>query len=700
MPSGLITLRAGGLGGIDERWAAEAQNAAVLQDARRDPRGGWTRCGGYRAILEPVTDPKDGVSTISAFLGEGKIHSMHWVAHHNGGIQYLLFEMGSQLVYFNGSTQSWEVLASDRYETDQPWQRTQYVSVGNNTWIINGQNAPLRFDGERLHRAGFDGPPAAPTARCINEGFVCGSTLPDMGLGAASTYDDGGHGLYAWVRTLVNEFGTESPPSAASNVVTWADQPLEDIKDNDANVMQWADVGGSRYFADLDLPDSNDEGAVASRLYRTRDATLGTLNYGTTYHFLREIKTKTRIKLIDVASDAALLSPLDPMAFGPWPKGAKYIVSWQGCTWAAGMPEYPDRLARSAPLQSENFPPGNIYTIGGSDSGEITGLYASKNVLFVFTRRAVFIVVGNPVSGFEPRDFSNEDGCDAPNSIREIPGAGVVFASRLGVYLIPLTEAAIDVPGSRPVRISRQVDDFWRNRVTHTALMNAYGRVYRPDEEYVLLLPVDGQPENSVALVFHYAGGRADWSFRPKQPFACAVESHDHRRCLFMGSNDDEDHPGVHVYSPGWPDKDGEAIEFKYETTPLEYGLGKYENFSVKTVQVWVLGYGNTDVRLDYYIDRRQAKKNATQKRRDAQDPTYQIPVWGKAKWSATETWYKHRPIPIRFDIDATCREFAFHVEPESRIQIIDWELGIKPGPTREIRTLNTAIPTGTAPNK
>lgn len=695
MPDDLILLRTAGLGGVNERWTPEMQAAARFEDARRDPRGGWTRCGGYRAILDPVEDPKDG-GEIPAFTGTGVVNSMHWSAVHNGGIQYLIWEMGGKLVYFNGSTKSWEVLKTDRYTTSQPWQRTQYVSVGNNTWILNGENQPLRFDGERVHPAGFASAPTSPSCRGIVEGFVAGTSYANLGLGNANTYDDSGDGEYVYVRTEVNEFGTESPPSPVSNAVRWREQPLGEVTTPDG-IMP--DPLGTKYFVEVDVPAADGRDTVASRIYRCRNAVEGTLNYGTTFYFVREVRTSARVKFIDIVPDSAMGSKMDPTQFGPWPRGAKYAVFWQNTMWVAGMAEYPNRLAYSGPLQLENFPGNNFFNVGDGRGGEITGLYAAKNALIVFMRRGIYVVFGNARDGFYLRDYAKEDGSEAPNAICEIPGVGVMFVSRAGVKVIPLGEAALEIPAARPQPLGNELQDTWRHRVNHGALMNACARVYHHDEEVWLLVPIDGQPDNRLACIYHYGRGRGDWTFRPNMPFSCMVESGDHRGHLFLGSHDDTNHPGVHVYSPGWADKDGDAIEFVYETVPMDFGIGRYESFSVKTLQLFVLGYGHKDARVDYYKDRRATPDNAVQKRRDQQDPTYEIPVWGATRWSATETWYRHRPLPLRFDPNVTCREFAFRMTPEGRVQILDWEVGLK-GTVREVRTLNPAIPTGSAPNR
>ena len=689
MPADLQLVRAGRLGGLDQSWIPAPGNAARLEDATWDSQGGWKDCGGYRAILDPLLDDKEQPPVlIDAFVGVGKVNSMHWFSQHNTGIQFLLWEMGTDLVMFNGSTKGWDVLATSRYTTTSPWQRTQYCSVGNNTWIINGEDAPLRFDGERMHPAGHDVIPSAPDCTGVDQGFVWGTTFQDLGLGTARTGTDRGEAAYSYMLTEVNEFGTEGPPSGVSNKVIWVDDPDDSLGDT---------VPGPKYFLLVDIPKASGTHVITRRLYRCRNSYSGALSYSATHYFCREVDTPGRVRYIDALPDSDLGTKLDRLGFGPWPRGAKFIKNWQGTTWLAGMPEYPDRVAFSAPLQFENFPPLNILNIGTSDAGEITALYASKNALIVFKRRGIYIVFGDHSTGFQSRTLTEDVGCHACNSVRELPGFGVIFASDSGVYVLASEDGTADTV-TLPVPIHGPIQDFWQHRVTKAALANAYGELCHDEKEYWLALPVDGQSENSTVLVYNWA--QRVWSERPNIPMACAAESHDHRGYFFFGSNDDVNHPGVHVYSHGWPDKDGDDINFLYETTPMEFG-GRYENFSVMTLQVFVVTYGNVNLDLNYYKDRQPTSKNTSVKVRDSQDLEFKLPVWDTAKWSTTETWQRHHPASVRIDPSITCREFAFRLEGDSRIQIVDWEIGIRPGPDRgNVRTINGAIATGSAGDK
>ena len=201
-PGGQRALRGTGFSGVDEHHTQPPASFSYLQDARWDDRGGWEMCGGTQKIL------KDSQG-VSPFAGEGEVTSLFWYCQHNGVPQRLLWEMGSKLVYFDGPGKSWIELASDRYTTDMPWQRTQYVQMGNDVWIVNGVNEPLRFDGRSTYSAGFRGRAPTVTAECVSEGFLVGSSgLPALGLGSAATETTDGGGEYGYLLTEVNAKGT------------------------------------------------------------------------------------------------------------------------------------------------------------------------------------------------------------------------------------------------------------------------------------------------------------------------------------------------------------------------------------------------------------------------------------------------------------------------------------------------------------
>lgn len=687
-------LRIEGIEGIDERWAVQPDRSLVLQDVRYDMRGGWERCGGTAKIL--LDD-----QGVNPFAGQGKVNSIHWFSRHNGGPQYLLFELDDKLVYFDGSNQSWVELKSNRYTTSQPWQRTQYAAVGNNCWILNGENDPIRFDGRTAHKAGFDGPAPSVTVEGPGEGFLWGTTYASLGLGTpaiadrqiiATQYADGSPGTaeYAYVMTEVNEFGTESPPSPLYGAVRWRIDPSS---------VSVGGVPGPKYFATVRVPLPSGEHVMKRRLWRTVNTYGLTLGQARTFYLAAEIDGQGSFPYVDALPDSNLGRQLVPARLGPWPKGAKYMAFYKGRAFYAGMPDNPDRVVYSEVGDPENVPVTNWIAIGNADSGAITGLHETKNALIVFKRRGIHMIMEDD-GRTSPTDkaITREVGCAAPNSIRDVPGLGVVFASDDGIYRLVGSIQQGDVPVEIK-RISDGLGDFWAWKVNRTAMLNAWGEVYHRDGEYWLSVPMGGVPDNKMVLVYHYIVDA--WSFRPDLNAACLAETHDHRGYLFVGSNSEDDHPGVHIYSPAYTTKDGVDVAFEARSNWIDLG-GVYQHFTPTRVTIRALTYGTGQLTVTTYRDRRASAINVGGQARTQEDPEFStdtLPVWGEAVWSTTERWARASPTVYAVSIGAgdagsVCKEFQVQVTSSSRTQMLGFSVNINPGPL--IPALDSVVATGT----
>lgn len=660
--------------GLADGWAPAPNYADVAQDLELDPRGGWREAAGFDQI---VLDSGGA----SPFVGVGTVKSMFWFSQQNGGIQWLLWEQGGTLVHFNGSLSTaakWTTLATGRYQTSMPSSGTQYVAVGNNVWIFNGEDVPLRFDGVTTYQAGFTG--AAPTVSVdgFSEGFVHGSSS-GLGLGDEATADADGGCATAYVMTETNEFGTESPPSPVAASVSWTVA---------------AGSGTTRYFTRVVVPPRSRADVVSQTLYRCMNARGAGLQDQSVFYKLTEFRGAEGCVYVDDAPDSYLGPALDPAQFGPWPAGARYGGHFKGCMFLAGMPSEPDVVVYSSPVSIENFPTANFFRVGDPDSGEVTGIYPTRNALVVFKRRGIYLITGDPRAGFVARTLTKDVGCSGVNTVKELPGIGLVFASDAGVYVLIGISQEGDAP-AQVEHISKEIQDFWQYRVNRGALANASGVIHHARKQYRLVVPTDGQPENDTALVYHYE--RATWTIEPNVPAACQVETKDHRGYLFFGSNDST-RPGVH-YMSHWPlTKDGQAITPLYRSVPLDLD-SVYEHVHVKFVNVRAVTYGNHALNVKYYLDRKSTPKLSAGQTRGQQDPEVTRPLWDVATWSATETWQREVPTVLRVSVDAVCKEFQWEVSLSgsgARIQILEAVLGYDYNSRRHITAIDTALATGT----
>jgi len=677
--------------GINDNWFQKPGSASVLTNWRWDPRGGWETVGGFAPILAPI-------AAVPRFSGGDAIDSLAWFSRHNGAQQYIVYETGGSLRFIVGSgVTGWETLATGRFTTALPWQKTQYAAWANWLYIVNGVDEPIRWNGRDIVRCGFDKPAPKPELWHKDSGMVkTHTTVSGLGLGStgSGTNNIDVESKYRYSLTLRNDLGCESPLSDLTDEASWTIHG-GDSQDTDA-------YPGARFMVALDLP-AGPSCAKSKVVYRTRNFCDEPAGSSRTLYFCREIGHNVQDIWIDAVPDDVLGSEIDQSQFGAWPKGAKYIAFFKSTCFLAGMPEYPDRVAWSRAGQPENFPPDNFFQLGDLDSSEITAMRSTKNALIVFKRRGIYLIRGDPLNGFFAYTMSEDVGCSCPNALADLPGRGLMFVSEQGVYLLEgAHEGGEQVTQIRPM--SQTIQDLWRDVNTH-ALMNACGAFYHRDREYWLAVPMWGSTVPNRVLVYHYETDA--WSGRPNIPVNCLTETRDHRGYLLFGSTHSgaasaTNHPGIHVWSQGWPDYDGGSPTKVYESCWLDFRR-LYEYVNVQHVYLYVIGYDGTAT-LDYYTDRRivaeRARMGEVGDPRTQQDESLDYTTWGEGTWNDGLTLMKWRPVVLRFDIDAVdiaCREFKFKVTITGRGQILGYDVEITQDGTREFLPLNTLIG-GTAP--
>lgn len=677
---------------MDERWKPSPNRCLIARDVTWDCRDGIRDSGGFREIVADIVDPK---GDHSAFVGEGPIISLHWFAQHNGARSWLIWEdANGRLRAYNGSnapTTPWDNLEDNqgtewdgvnltRTVLDTPWQRTQSQAWGGRLYFVNGYDEPIVFDGIKTERAGFDAPAPAPSAIAM----TTGTTLDELGLGVRAV-TGGGDVKYAYryKMSFLNERGQESPLSPASEIIIGENQEPA------------AGATGARRFNHVNLATGGPN-IVARRLYRTanlmdEDGEFISPGEGDNYYFHSEIEDNFLTSLEDGTPDSALGSLADELDFGPWPATAKFLASFKGAMFIAGMTS--NELRYSAFGYPEVFPEDNVIPIGDDDMGPITGIYPMANALVVFKPQGIYLVKGGPQSGgFEAQTLTRDEGTTAPNSIKVIPGLGLVFLSERGLRLLQgtLNEG---ISETNTVDLSAPIPDRVK-RISSSALHNASSAVYHRDKEYWVAVPTIGGPNPTEVWVYHYEIG--EWSFRPNFPISCMLETRDHKGHLLFGSHSQAVHQeGVFVYSRGWETKGGTDVETRYETVDLDFG-SVFEFFNPRHVYVYCIGYGNNDLELNYRQNRDIVEVRATADTKDQQDPNLVFDVYGTGLWG-TARWSKHRPIVLRYDVYAghkgPIREFRFALSPTGRrMQLVQYDLVGDAGSKRNMKPINKEL--------
>jgi hypothetical protein len=674
-------------GGMDERWNPDPNLASVAQDLRWDERGGWDTAGGYREL---VNDSEGS----SPYSGEGQITSLHWFAQHNGARQWLVYETnGGKLRHFNGSTAPaapWSDIVDygglayngtnrSRTTLTTPWQGTQSQVWGGRLYLVNGIDEPLVFNGEYADRAGFSSRAGTPSAGPVSTSSGDGTSIKDQGLGvlaaAGSTRECG----YRYKVTFVNERGQESPAS-------------------DAAQASFENGPTNKLGCTVQLPVGLDS-VVARRVYRTRntlnsDGEPFSLGYAEEFYFLTEIQDNISETFEDWVPDPNLGALLDETSIGPWPMGVKFLAVFKNTMFASGTSD--NHIRYSAPNFPEVFPADNILPIGDGDGGQIMGLYPTKNALVAFKQRGIYLIKGDPLNGFYAETLTQNTGCSAPGSIQELPGLGVVFLSEDGLHLL---KGALENTGTptETILLSTPIPETIE-RINRSAMLNVRSAVLHREREYWLAVPFGGNSNSTDLIIFHYDVGH--FTTRPSFPVKCMVETRDHRGYLIFGSHDDSSTAGLWVYSAGWGNKNGVAIQPRWMSTTIDLG-SVYKAIRPRYLLVQGVSYGNNDLTVDYRVDRgsrfHRSELGVDAQGQDQQDDQILLPVYGTAVWG-TDRWKALRPVTMRFDIllreKGLAQELQFQLEPASgsRMQIIGCEVRVAVGEQNNVLPLNPDV--------
>lgn len=687
------------LRGMDQRWQVKPNSATSIRDMTWNDQDSWERAGGYGRLLKNYTVSSGEISKKiqNAYDSQPAPVSLHWFANHGGAVQYLVYETADgTLRYFNGSTapQTGFSLVRDyentpfdggtgrtRVTSQTPWEGTQFCTFGGRLYMVNGFDAPLVFDGRKADRAGYSSGPSAISPEFSGRAsFVLGTS--SFGLGYVDKKCS-----YQYRVTFVNERGQESPASDAVSQVNWK---------NVNNPGAWKQGVGARALITVPLP-KGPPGTVARRVYRTQnlhdtDGVPRDASYGQNYYYAAEIQDNTCTVYLDVKKDVMLGSVLVESDLGPWPPTSNRIASFKGTLFLTTAQN--DNVVKySAPGYPEVLPIDNEIDLSDSTSGSITGLYGTQNALVVFKERGIYLIKGDPSSGFYGQTLTKDVGCTSPGSLREVPGVGLAFLSTDGIYLL---QGALGNTGTRTtvVKISQPIRDLV-DRINFSAAKNVRSVVYHQDMEYWLFVPTIGKMKPDLVLKFHYEVGA--WSFT--ENFRCrgAVETEDHRGLLIFAADYKKDAGprGLYVYSKAFADKGGYSnIEPKYETSNLALGSA-FESFSLHRIQAQIIGYGNNSISLNYTTNREMTTAltaDVTSKQKRVLEDSL-MPVYGTTTWGGGDTYVSVRPIPVRFDVShvhkGPVQEFRCSFEASKRVQILNYEIAVRTGAAKKKIVLN-----------
>ena len=692
------------LRGMDERWQVQPNQAITIRDMTWNDQDAWERAGGYDTIApkykqsegstyEGSKNTPQGQKKISAYESEEPPSSLHWFSAHGGALQWLVYETtGGSLRYFNGSKaplSPWTDIrsmsgslfngtAKKRTTVTTPWEGTSFSTFASRLYICNGIDEPLVFDGLKADRAGFSRGPKPPDV--VSTGKT--SRFPSKGNKGLGYADK--KGAYKYKVTFLNERGQESPASEGS-----ADVEV----DNTTSVYS-----KNRSSLTLSLP-VGPVGTVARRVYRTQnlkdsEGIIRGAEFGNTYYFVTEIQDNVTTDWMDIRPDVVMGSALDESQLGDFPRSVKLISTFKNTMFVVA--ENSSVLKYSYPNQPEVFPSLNEIDLSDSTSGSITAMYSAQNALIVFKTRGIYLVKGDPVNGFFAQTLTKDTGCIASGSVRDVPGAGVMFMSSDGIYLL---EGALENVGAptQIVKISQPIRKLME-RVNFSAAKNIRSVVYHRDKEVWMVVPTMDNTHANLVLKFHYEIGA--WSFAENFQCAGLVETEDHRGELIIAANARISGPkGLYIYGKGYSDKGGEySISPRYETADIALG-NLYENFTLIRIQARIIGYGVNNINMNFVVNREMSNAYSADKTSKQYRPLEDIsmPLYGTTKWDDGSTYIEVRPVPVRFDISTMhkgpVQEFRSIFETSGgKIQLVQYEIEAKLGERKKVTVLTESF--------
>lgn len=189
------------------------------------------------------------------------------------------------------------------------------------------------------------------------------------------------------------------------------------------------------------------------------------------------------------------------------PPKAKYIAVWNSRVWVAHASNL-NRIQACALGNPEDWTAtgaAGAFTldIDTNDGDQITGLYSTRDALYVFKRRSIHRIVAFADPNTDPANFRREVvtkdvGCVSPYSIQQIPN-DVVFLSEQGIASLALVQTAEDFRTAFYSRNVKEITNFPKTIEEIPSLLCDTGA------QYWLSLPTSVAPNaKKVVYVLDY----------------------------------------------------------------------------------------------------------------------------------------------------------------------------------------------------
>lgn len=636
----------------------------------------------------------------------GRVDSLYSYTRHQGAQQFIIFEQGGTISYVNGSTEGYETLLTNVKPPVLNQPPAQFCEFGPYVICVGaGRFSPFKFRGGQVMPLGWSFKTSNPIAFSPEDNFpLIGNQyfiqspadydqpqIGQLGGGAAKdrefpclgTLTSGEFNTYTYKVSAVNEAGSESPLSTFTGPIRWE---TVTITKPSANVE-------SRTAVVLDDIFVGPPGTSYRKIYRTR-------RNGNDYFFCNILTGNKETKYVDYIGDDELgaLAP-DETESIPFPvPTAQVCATFKGCLFLDGGRSNPTRVFFSNPLQPDTFGAFDYFDVGTRQGGSVTGLYAYYNVLLVFRERAIDIVTGDPVNGFQITPFIDSVGTRSPSTITVIPNVGVIFLGDDGVYLISGNFQALKLDINK---VSGPIDEIFE-RMNRAQLPRCVAAWHPEWKEWQCYISVGGDPRLSLGIVYHERG---TWSTR--QGFNVSAITIDGSNNAIIGSDIGvpssvvEGTPignGLLVLSGlrngGYTAPAG-AQEAPVEVGPLKSTFrSRWHDFGypaikkhVKYIYLYLWTTGDEPIEVSWYRDRDWTPVGSITspltiiQRADHPDQ----PIYGKAVWG-TDRWQDKFMTQIRIDVGQFgCSDFAFEFETKAPVVFTGYAVELNTSPQETI---------------
>jgi len=486
---------------VDQRWKESAGGAESIKSARIDPTGdGWLFDRGlepwmqFPAVLTSDTSPYMDTVVDSQFI---------WTKQSTGQV-YHFIEQGGELYFLWGCSDNIAVSAFWDHKTTIATGRrtrkvgdvgTQYIPYGNRLLILNGYDKPIWFYGDNRHRL-FGFTIATPQLELINVNPIYGAVsdlqegLPRpnfaetraIGLGDTENAD---RNSFSYRMSFVSDTGSESPLGLPS-AVDWT---------NDATYK-------SRRGVLVNEVPTGGKGIVARRIYRTKNmrSRNGLTSNEQLYYLVKQLDDNSTTEFIDVIPDSSLVTPAPSLTDSDAISTTyQFGAAWNNRLFLGGGAGHPTRIIYSEAGLPEQFGAFNYFDIGSSTGGHITKIIGFYNSLLIFRERAID-VIRQGSQGLTISSLSPDVGTTASNTIQIVPGVGIVFLNKDGLYA-----ATGGLEGGSQVRVVKISDLIGKaiQSINVAALPNCCAAYSKKEKEYWLHYVRKGETIPTRGIVLH-----------------------------------------------------------------------------------------------------------------------------------------------------------------------------------------------------